>query len=65
VLRARGVPAAVRIGVRRDGDEVLAHAWIEAGGCVLDEAQLAGEYAVLENRGPMDVAGAASAVGAG
>jgi hypothetical protein len=50
VLRARGIDTSLRIGVRKDGGELRAHAWIEAGGFHLDDAPGAGpEFAVLQS----------------
>lgn len=37
LLRRHGAPAALRIGVRKDGDALQAHAWIELDGEVLAE----------------------------
>lgn len=36
LLAARGLPARLRIGVRRDGSALRAHAWIECADQVLD-----------------------------
>ena len=58
VLRARGIPATVRIGVRCDGGDVKAHAWIETGGYVLDDARLAGEFTAFEHDGLVKVGAA-------
>jgi hypothetical protein len=41
VLRARRVHSTLRIGVRIDGDELQAHAWVEVAGCRLDGAPAA------------------------
>jgi hypothetical protein len=38
VLRARQVYSTLRIGVRFDGGELKAHAWVEVDGCRLDGA---------------------------
>lgn len=35
LARRRGIPAQLRIGVRKDGRELLAHAWIECAGRTL------------------------------
>ena len=32
LLRRRGIPADLRIGVRKDAANFEAHAWVEAGG---------------------------------
>lgn len=36
MLSARGIPALLRIGVRRDGGRLHAHAWVVCGGEALD-----------------------------
>lgn len=38
LLARRGIPARVRIGVRKKGDAVSAHAWVEHGGRPLAES---------------------------
>lgn len=42
-LAARGLPATLRIGARRDGRLLRAHAWVECGGRVLDPDPAVGE----------------------
>ncbi len=37
LLREQGHPAVVRIGVRREAGQLLAHAWVELDGDVLGE----------------------------
>jgi hypothetical protein len=37
LLRRRDIPAEIRIGVRKDGGEFLAHAWVELAGQALDD----------------------------
>jgi len=37
ILRREGIASALRIGVRREGDELLAHAWVEHDGVPLGE----------------------------
>jgi hypothetical protein len=39
MLDRRGVPAALRIGVRKRGEQVAAHAWVEVGGVALGEPE--------------------------
>ncbi len=39
LLRRRGVPAELRIGVQRDGESIGAHAWLEAGGRPINARQ--------------------------
>lgn len=38
LLRRAGLPAEMRIGVRKPGSQLQAHAWVECGGAVLDVA---------------------------
>jgi hypothetical protein len=38
VLRRRGLPAALRLGVRRDAGAVDFHAWVECGGAIEADA---------------------------
>jgi len=42
-LLARGLPATLRIGARREGPRVRAHAWVECAGTVLDPDPSVGE----------------------
>ena len=44
LLAGRGAPAALKIGVRRDGEELAAHAWVEVDG------RPVGEPAGIEER---------------
>lgn len=37
LLRRQGMPAELRIGVRREGDRLEAHAWVEQDGVVLGD----------------------------
>ena len=39
LLRRRGIPAELRIGVRKDGGELQAHAWVEHQGQALNDMQ--------------------------
>ena len=53
MLRRRGVPALLRFGVRWRGDELNAHAWVECGGAVVNDApDVAASFMPLE--GPAD-----------
>jgi hypothetical protein len=36
-LQARGVPTQIRFGVRMDGDNLTAHAWVEYDGLVVND----------------------------
>jgi hypothetical protein len=48
LLRARRVPAVLKIGVRKDGAELAAHAWLEVRGVPVGEPEdLEGEFATL------------------
>lgn len=40
-LRAEGVPSVLRIGVRKDGARLAAHAWVELGGVVVNDSPVA------------------------
>ncbi len=42
-LLARGLPAALRIGARREGPRFRAHAWVELAGATLDPDPRVGE----------------------
>lgn len=45
ILRLRGVDATVHIGVRKEHDELDAHAWVQFGDCVInDEEDVADRY---------------------
>lgn len=49
LLRRRGLPAALRIGVAKAEEQMRAHAWVElAGRVVNDRAAVAADYAVYE-----------------
>lgn len=37
-LRRRGIGSDLCIGVRRDGGQLEAHAWVECGGCALNDS---------------------------
>jgi hypothetical protein len=37
LLRRRGIAARLRIGARKDGAQLKAHAWVESGGVTLDD----------------------------
>jgi hypothetical protein len=52
LLRRRGMPAVLRIGARRAGSALEAHAWVEVRGEIVNEAEDVREsYATFE--GPM------------
>jgi hypothetical protein len=37
-LRDTGYPSELRIGVRKDGNQLHAHAWVEMAGCILNDS---------------------------
>ena len=47
LLRRRGIPAELRIGVRKDDGELQAHAWVEHDGQALNDAQNATAYSAF------------------
>lgn len=49
LLRRRGIPAALRIGVRKEQGELQAHAWVEHDGQALNDAQgVTASYAAFQ-----------------
>ncbi len=40
LLRRRGIPAELRIGVRKEGGDLQAHAWVEHQGATLAQENL-------------------------
>lgn len=51
LLRRRGVAADLRIGARKEGGRFEAHAWVEVGRVVLDEASGEGsDFEPFESR---------------
>ena len=58
ILARHGVLAQLRVGVAREGSQLLAHAWLELDGTVLNESQLhTGEFTMMAG---LDVDGGAS-----
>jgi hypothetical protein len=52
LLRRRGLPAELRVGVGKAQANVRAHAWVELGGRVInDRKAVADDYAVYEDLG--------------
>jgi hypothetical protein len=47
MLRTRGIASRLHYGVARDGDKLVTHTWLEAGGEVLIGGEVAGEYSTL------------------
>ncbi len=39
ILRLRGVDATVHIGVRKEHDDLDAHAWVQFGDCVINDTE--------------------------
>jgi hypothetical protein len=48
LLRREGIPSTLRIGVRREGDEMLAHAWVEHEGVALESGEPALRYTTFD-----------------
>lgn len=49
LLRRRGVPASLKLGVRATGGELEGHAWVEQDGHVVgDEPQIGQEYEPID-----------------
>lgn len=40
-LREQGLPSELRIGVRKDGGALIAHAWVELGAHVVNDSRAA------------------------
>ena len=49
MLRQRGVPATLKLGVRREGEAISAHAWIEVDGRRIGEETEPGRHLPLES----------------
>ena len=47
LLRARGIQSRLHYGVTREGDKLVTHTWLEAGGEVLIGGEVADKYATL------------------
>lgn len=59
-LRNEGLPSDLRIGVRKDGDTLRAHAWVEiAGSTINDSARSLRSFSVLKPSASRTPAGAA------
>jgi hypothetical protein len=39
LLRRRGIESELRLGVRKDGDSIVAHAWVECEGEVVGDKE--------------------------
>jgi hypothetical protein len=65
-LRRKGLPSDLRIGVRKDGNELRAHAWVELGGQVMDDrpADVAA-FAVLSAPGSLEAVATAGTLAFG
>lgn len=53
LLRGRGSHVVVRVGVRKDGDRLVAHAWVEGPSVVFSEGNGPRGHAPLILRGPL------------
>ena len=49
MLRRRGIASRLHYGVARDGDKLVTHTWLEAGGETVIGGEVAGEYSRLES----------------
>ncbi len=49
LLARRGIPAELRIGVRKQTGALEAHAWVECAGQAIGEAVVAGDFVQLLN----------------
>jgi hypothetical protein len=47
MLRRRGIASQLHYGVARDGDKLVTHTWLEAGGEIVIGGEVAGEYSTL------------------
>jgi hypothetical protein len=66
LLRRAGIAAAVRIGVRKTGSQIEAHAWVEYNGTVLnDRADVDTNFQPFGSTGRVGVLSVASAAGSG
>ena len=53
LLRRRGIPAELRIGVRKEGGALEAHGWVEHQGQALDDRQgVTASYAAFQPSSP-------------
>lgn len=49
MLRRRGIASQLHYGVARDGNKLVTHTWLEAGGEIVIGGEAAGEYSRLES----------------
>ena len=47
MLRRRGIASRLHYGVARDGDNLITHTWLEAGGEIVIGGEVAAEYSTL------------------
>ena len=47
MLRRRGIASRLHYGVARDGDKLVTHTWLEAGGEMVIGGEVAAEYSTL------------------
>jgi Transglutaminase-like superfamily len=49
MLRWRGIASRLHYGVARDGDKLITHTWLEAGGEIVIGGEVAGKYSRLDS----------------
>ena len=49
MLRRRGISSRLHYGVARDGDKLVTHTWLEAGGEMVIGGEVAREYSRIES----------------
>ena len=49
MLRGRGIASRLHYGVARDGNKLVTHTWLEAGGEIVIGGEVAGEYSRIES----------------
>jgi hypothetical protein len=49
MLRRRGIASRLHYGVARDGDKLVTHTWLEAGGEIVIGGEVAGEYSRISS----------------
>ena len=57
LLQKQGIPAALRIGVRRSAEKFEAHAWVEYQGEALNQVELVHQHYVAFDTGFTDMSG--------
>ena len=49
MLRRRGIASRLHYGVARDGDSLVTHTWLEAGGEIVIGGEVAGKYSRIQS----------------